>query len=318
MVTVLFVLAYFAGPIPAEPDIAAAIRLYDRGQYLQASASLEAACAASTACAEGRLWLAKSYLKLRRWDDAIRVLESLVRQDPRSGRFHHWLGRAYGRKADHSSMLTAFGLAKKVVREFETALGLEPDNSDLRFDLLEYYLQAPGFVGGGRAKAVAQAKALGDLNKRLGYVARARICISDKQWKNAQAELTQAAREFSDQPEAFGDLAGYLLDRQDHRGAEEAAGKALALRASYAEARLIQAAARILQGKDLESAAADLRALSTGPLRDEDPGFEEVFYWLGRAYVAQGKKPEASQAFSVALQYDPDHAGAKRAISQLR
>ena len=318
MMTVFLALALLCGFIPAEPDIAAEIRLYESGQYLQASASLEAKCPASAACTEARLWLAKSYLKLRRWDDAIRVLESLVKQDPRSGCFHHWLGRAYGGKADHSSMLKAFSLAKKVVREFETALSLEPNNLDLRFDLLEYYVEAPGFVGGGRDKAVAQAKAIGDLNKRLGFVARARIQISEKQWQNTQAELTQATREFPDQPETFGDLAEYLLSREDYRGAEEAAGKALALRTSYAKARLVQAAARIRLGKDLETAAVDLHALSTGPLRDEDPGFQEVFYWLGQAYQAQGKKAEAYQAFSSALRYDPDHAGAKRAISQLR
>lgn len=318
MVTAVLAVVFLAGLVPAEPDITHAIRLYESGQFAQAAASLEAVCPGSATCAEGRLWLAKCRLKLDQWDDAIRVLEDLVRQAPRIARFHHWLGRAYGRKAEHSFMLTAFNLAKKVVREFETALGLEPSNPELRFDLLEYYLQAPGIIGGGKDKAAAQVEAINELSMRLGYVARARMYKSDKQWKSAEAELRKATRDFPDQPESFADLAEYLLTREDYSGSEENAGRALALRPNYAKARLIRAAARIRRGKDLEETVADLRSLSAGPLLDEDPGFQEVFYWLGQAYLVQGKKTEASLAFSKALQYDPTHAGAKHAISQSR
>jgi len=58
--------------------------------------------------------------------------------------------------------------------------------------------------------------------------------------------------------------------------------------------------------------------MSQGPLTDDDPAFEEVYYWLGQAYLAEGKKLEAREAFSAALRYDPDHDKAKSGLSQAR
>ena len=69
--------------------------------------------------------------------------------------------------------------------------------------------------------------------------------------------------------------------------------------------------------KSLPDAEKRLRDIASGPLRDDDPSFAEVYYWLGQALLAQGKRPEARHAFEAALGYDPEHAKAKAALSQL-
>ena len=51
-------------------------------------------------------------------------------------------------------------LAGKVRSQFETAAQLSPKNVDVHTDLAEFYVEAPGIVGGGTDKAENQAELL--------------------------------------------------------------------------------------------------------------------------------------------------------------
>ena len=53
------------------------------------------------------------------------------------------------------------GHASKAHRYFEKAVELDPKNLEAMNDLFEYYLEAPGFLGGGFDKAQALADAHG-------------------------------------------------------------------------------------------------------------------------------------------------------------
>ena len=88
-----------------------------------------------------------------------------VALDPNNGRYHRWLGHVYGEKAARANFLSAAGLAGKTRQELERAVELSPHDVDSRVDLAEFYLEAPGIVGGGHDKARAQAKILGTTDR---------------------------------------------------------------------------------------------------------------------------------------------------------
>jgi tetratricopeptide (TPR) repeat protein len=295
-----------------------AVSLYEGGKYLQASQAFSRICPASAHCGPARIWLGRSFLKLRRWNDAVDQMEEAVKEGPDSSEAHLWLGRAYGMKAADSFFLTALGLAKKVAREFETAIRLNPENVDARFDLLEFCIEAPSMVGGGKDKALDQAEAIAQLNKRLGYTARAQIAEHDKDWQTSEGELRQAVADFPDDPGAYADLAAFLFRRGGFQGAASVSARALALRPEYPAVQLTLAASEIRQGKKTAEAEEILRGLAVGPLVYGDPSFEEVYYWLGEALLDQGQKAEARRAFQTALEFNPDYKEAKSALAKLR
>src|ERR1044071_3190924 len=119
--------------------------------------------------------LCRAYFSLEDWDRGISACEQAVSLDPNNATYHMWLGRIYGEKADASSFLSAAGLAKKVRNEFERAVQLSPDNAEARTDLAEFYLEAPGIVGGGKDKARAQAEAIQPLNPAMAHWVLARL-----------------------------------------------------------------------------------------------------------------------------------------------
>src|SRR5262249_2047338 len=143
---------------------------------------------------------------------------------------HLWLGRAYGEKASHAFKLSAFGLARKVRQEFETSVRLDPANMEARFDLLEFYIEAPGVVGGGSDKAEAQAAEIASRSPERGYGAQARIHRHKKEWAQALQEYERARSAAPKALEPCLELAEYLLERNDFERAGAVAAQALALR----------------------------------------------------------------------------------------
>ena len=114
----------------------------------------------SSPTAEAYNLLCRADFELDDWDAGIPACEKAVSLAPDNGLYHLWLGRIYGEKADRSGFLKAAGLAKKVHSEFERAVEFDPKNWQAHTDLAEFYLEAPGIVGGGEDKARAQAELL--------------------------------------------------------------------------------------------------------------------------------------------------------------
>ena len=295
-----------------------AMKLYEKGKFSQAADLLQQIRNISPADPEVKLWLAKSYLKTRDWNSAVQEMEKAVQLQPSNARYHLWLGRACGARAAHSIFVTAISWARRVAKEFETARKLAPEDPDVRFDLLDYYLNAPSIVGGGKEKAEAEAQAIAKLDPRKGYTARASICSKNKNWDQARMQLGQAVLEYPQSASACNDLADFLLDRNDFEGALNYAKKALFLNDKSKHAQLIAAAAKIRLKMDLDEAAGSLQNLATGTLSDEEPAFEEVYYWLGECLLAKGDKVKAREAFKSALAFDPDFGRAKDSLSKLK
>ena len=317
IIALLFFLG-FPSSSPTVGNLDDAIRFYQKGEFKEAVSLLQQMRSNSPDNADVRLWLGKSYLKVRDWDNAVQEMEKNTQLRPSSAQSHLWLGRACGARAAHSFFVKALGWARRVIKEFETANRLSPENLDVRFDLLDFYLAAPAMVGGGKEKADAEAQAIAKLDPRKGYNARAAILSKEKKWDLAKKELIQATIDYPDDVNACKDLADFLLDRQDFEGALQYANKALALDNGSKRSRLIMAAAITQLRTDLDYSTKALMALASGSLADDDPAFEEVYYWLGEDFLAKGEKTKAREAFESALAFNPDYGKAKEQISKLR
>jgi len=294
-----------------------AIRLYGKGQYQQAASALQQLIKTSPDDAELRVWLGKTQGKIREWESAVREMEEAVKLQPSNAQYHLWLGRACGNWAENAGLFKAYSLARRVVKEFKIAKDLAPKDLDIRFDLLEYYIQAPGIVGGGKDKAEAEAQAIAQLDPSKGYVARASIFKKDKKWDKAKDEMIRATRDYPKNADTYKDLADYLFDRQDFEGALDYAKKALELSRQSKRMRFLIAMVETKLQRNLDNNLVIFQELAAGTLYDGDPSFEEVYYWQGECYLAKGDKIKAREAFKSALMFNPEYANAKNNLSKL-
>lgn len=295
-----------------------AIRFYRHGEYRRAANLFGECKRLSPDNPEIRLWLAKSFLKTSKWNEAVLELEQACRLNPSNSLYRLWLGRAYGEKASNQSFLTAFGTARKVGKAFAAAVELSPNDLDNRFDLLMFYAQAPGIVGGGKDKARRQAEEIALRNPRQGYTARAIILEEEKKLEMARHELELASEKFPLDAGSFLDLADFLFRRGHYEEAELHARKALDLDPDLKGATLILSAAKIEQKKDLATAIDLLQRLGAGSLDYGEPAFEEVYHWIGRAYLAGDDTAKATKAFQRSLQFNPRYSDAKEALKKTK
>src|SRR5262249_56305104 len=89
---------------------------------------------------------------------AASTLEKAIALEPAHSVFHLWLGRAWGQLALDSNVFKQASLAPKIKKEFDAAVALEPADVEARLDLMEFYIQAPGVMGGSLKEARKQAE----------------------------------------------------------------------------------------------------------------------------------------------------------------
>ena len=77
--------------------------------------------------AESSNLLCRAYFAMEDWDRAESACKRAVALDSNNSRFHLWLGRVYGEKADRANFLGAAGLAGKVRQEFRARGSIESE-----------------------------------------------------------------------------------------------------------------------------------------------------------------------------------------------
>jgi len=151
----------------ASDQLATGITLFNRGQFAEAQQFFEMALDQHPTHPAGAYYLGRIAFENGQYEQASTWFERSVQLDSGNSEYHRWLGRAYGEQAEQAGG-AAFFLARKVKRHLEKAVELSPDNVEARFDLLEYYLRAPTFLGGDVAKAKAQAAEIAKRDATVG------------------------------------------------------------------------------------------------------------------------------------------------------
>jgi len=89
----------------------------------------------------------------KKYIEAIEKLKIAVELEPQVAEYHHILAKSYGREAERTNWYKAIGYAKKTLVHLEIAADLDSQNIDILDDLMDYYREAPGFLGGNTKKA---------------------------------------------------------------------------------------------------------------------------------------------------------------------
>jgi tetratricopeptide (TPR) repeat protein len=296
---------------------AADSKLLAEGRVDDAIASLQHRISHAPNDAESYNLLCRAYLTLSDWDRGISACEKAVSLDPDSAQYHLWLGRIYGEKADHVGFFSAASLAKKVHNEFETAVRLDPNCAEARTDLAEFYMEAPGIMGGGRDKAETQAQKLATLDPvRAGWV-KGRLAEKRKDLVSAENEYRAAIEASHGAALAWLNLAFFYRQTGRLDAMEDAIRHASSATLDQREV-LMESAAMLLRSKRNLPQATQLlrRYLLSGPTVEAAPAFK-AHYLLGTALEQQGDHPAAAQQYRTSLSLAKNFALAQTALDRL-
>ncbi len=119
--------------------------------------------------------LGDTYALQENWDDAIVIFEQLVDVDISNAEYHYKLGGVLGMKAINSNLITAFFLVDDIEEELTLAAKLDPNHINVRWALIDFYVQTPGLVGGSKEVALKYAEQLEMLSLVDGYLTKGYI-----------------------------------------------------------------------------------------------------------------------------------------------
>jgi tetratricopeptide (TPR) repeat protein len=226
--------------------------------------------------------IGRNYYMQRDYKQATEALEKALAADPGNSAYALWLGRAYGRRAETASPFTAPGYASKTRQCFEKAVQLDSRNLDALNDLFEYYLEAPGFLGGGLDKAAATAARIAQVDAAEGHAAQARLAERKKEYSAAEQSFRRAVESAPYQVGRLIDLARFLMRRGRDQEAEQTFAKAEKIAPNSPKLLFERAEAYIRNGRNPELARQLLQRFLNSSLTADDPPRSDALKLLQR------------------------------------
>lgn len=281
-------LAFAALPLLASAAVdpaafASAVKLFNERKPLDAQNAFDALAATDAGNADVQFYLGRIALQRDDHEKAVAHLEKAVALAPAEARHHLRLGDAYGRSAQKAGMFSKMGLAGKCRASYEKAVELDPRNIDARFSLLGFYQQAPGIVGGGLDKALAQAQEIKRLDPARGRMAIAGVYVIEKKYGQAFAEFDEVLKE---KP---GDYA-----------------------ALFQTGRLAA-----ITGERLAGGLEALKQCLTQTPPENQPGHAAAHWRIGNILEKQNDRTAARTAYEAALKVDPKFPQAIESLKKL-
>ncbi len=259
--------------------------------------------------------LCRSYFMIDEWDRAITACERARNLDPQNSLYYLWLGRVYGEKADRAGFLSAAGLAKKVRTSFERAVELDPRSWEAHSDLAEFYIEAPGVVGGGKDKARQQADALMPLNPGVAHWVLARVAAKEKDAAGAEREFRAAITASHSGAHAWFEFAYFLFRANRLDEMEQALHTLESSPVDRAESLTDGASLLVRTGRDQALAERLLRRYLASPV-EEGPAFK-AHELLGRVLEKRGNRRAAAEEFRAALALSHTYARAAEDLKRV-
>ena len=214
---------------------------------------------------------------------AAEMFEKAVALAPQNSGYVHWLGRAYGRQAESANVFSAPGLAVKTRQAFEKAVALDPLNKEALNDLFEFYMDAPGLLGGGLNRAEQLIPQIARTDEAEGHFASAQLADKRKDFNSAEQQLRRAMELAPRQVGRVLDLAKFLARHGRLSESDQAFVQASKIAPDSPQVMYERAEIYIKQKRNLGEAADLLERYLKSPLTPDNVPREKAMELLKQA-----------------------------------
>lgn len=265
--------------------------------------------------AASRYWLGRVAFNEDRMDDAEEFFEDAIEENDKVADYHYWYGSTLGSIAQKSNMMKQGILAPKIKDAFERTVALDPTNMSAHWGLIEFYTQAPGFMGGSWDKAIETAKGIMKIKKAEGY--RALAIVNERQEKVAEAEKNFIA--------AYKEDPTYVYTLSNFYQRQKKNAQAFALFDDILKKNPTEMLAVYQVGK-LSAVTGDrmdvgekclLQYLAYQP-KENEPSHAGANMRLAQIKEKRGNKVEAKKLYETALKMDGNLKEAKEGLARVK
>lgn len=143
---------------------------------------------------EGLELLGDTYGHQKQWDNAISNYKKLVDIKPSNANYHYKYGGALGMKALENKF-KAIGFISDIKNSFLKASELDKEHIEVRWALVELYMQLPAIFGGSKNKALHFTEELENISIIDGYLSKGYVYEYDNEPELAEEYYKKAIKE---------------------------------------------------------------------------------------------------------------------------
>jgi len=291
------------------------LAFYESKQFRLAKKSFTAIDDESNEYAKAQFYLGRIAFDENEYKEAIAYFEEASESDNSNSEYFTWLGNAYGMRVDEVNKLKQGVIAPRIKSNYEKAVALDPKNLDAQWGLIEYYTQAPSFMGGSFEKALSTSNTIAAFNPKEGF--RAKYTIYQRQGENTLAleNLEELAALDSTYRFSLG-LFYHVVER--YESAYELFQR-LQIEEPENTAVLYQIGrTSALSGKHLNEGIDALKTYLNTPLIEGTPSYAAAKMRLGMIYEKSGDFEKAQNYYTMSLKDDPDMALAEEGLKRVK
>ncbi|WP_321471962.1 tetratricopeptide repeat protein [uncultured Paludibaculum sp.] len=341
--------------LPARAETPAQVEsLLELGHFKRAKSIVEAELRANAKDAQAHAWMAKILINFNDMEGAFAAAERAVAISPNNAAFQGQLAEAAAMMADKSNPLKGFGYVRRMKKAIDTALAIDPKNTDTLLVEMMFAWKAPAIAGGDRKQAVRIADRIVSISPVWGYLAHARLLQDQGQDAVTEEWLKKAVQAAPGFYRARVSLARfYCCTARNKRMdmAEKAANDAIAVDPSASGAYEVlarvyatqqrwadldnlvaraekavpddlgayESAARALMeiGQDFRRAERYLNKYLSQPAEGRQPSHAEALWVMANLYIKEGRKADAIRELQAALRIQTDYEPAKADLKRI-
>jgi tetratricopeptide (TPR) repeat protein len=309
-----FAPAAIYGQMTADSGLASGLALYDAGNRTAAVPLLEPYGKTSAVAA---FYLGRAALDDGRFGPAVDWFERAVALDRENPKYWDRLGQAYAGHAMESDFFMKYKLAHRCKSAFEKAVALDSTNLDARTDLIEYYAQAPGIVGGDKRRARDMSVVLGQWAPYYGLQSMLITCRVSRDSTCVRVTADSLVATFPDSSLGYIALADWFAEGQQYDSAFAVLDRRLAVRPDDWQTLFDFGRVGAISGQRLDDAASALERFIASPV-GANPSkrvqLSRAHSRLAQVFARTNLPDSARVEYELAVAIDPKDGDAKKAL----
>lgn len=291
-------------------------KLYETKKYSEAKTILKQVEEESKEYAAAQYYLGRIAFDEREYDDAQDFFEAAVDTNDKVADYHEWLGNTYGTIVGDANPIRQGILAPKMKSAWEKAIALDAKTVSARTSLIQYYIQAPSFMGGSMEKAKDVAQQIIKLNPSAGHRALGNIYLQEKNTAAAENEYLEMIKA-DPTPNHSAILGNFYLTQKQYEKAFALFEESVKKNANDMSAVYQIGKASALSGLKLERGEECLKKYLAYKPKENEPSHAGANMRLGQIYEKRGNKAEAKKHYEIALKADASLQEAKEGLARV-
>jgi tetratricopeptide (TPR) repeat protein len=264
--------------------------------------------------AAAQFWLGRIAYDEKKYEEAESFFEEAIEANGEEAEYHNWYGNTLGAIASDANMFKQGMLAPKMKSAWEKSVALKSDYIEPRQSLIQYYLSAPGMMGGSVDKAKEMANEIMKLKPAEGHRQLGNIYFKEKNYPAAKKEFITMAKL---DPAYQSGLANYYLTQKQFSKAFDLFEESLKKNPDDMLSAYQLGKTSAISGERLDRGEACLKKYLGYQPKQNEPSHAGAQMRLAQITEKKGNKAEAQKLFAQALKADASLKEAKEGLERV-